>query len=96
VLSERVDGFAGFGHWLGCESDDGSGVNCVDKLASWQDAVEAVGDRLGGLRRHWHADEVIVAADGDVVGQYVDRRGNFWAVFVDGEAAAHFDGDELP
>ena len=92
MLQERGDGFALLGQRMRREVDFAGRVDRVDHLSRRQRAAEAVGDLLGGLRRHRHADEVVVAADGEVIGHDFDR-GN--ALLALGRLAAEFHDFEL-
>ena len=77
MLGERGDGFTGLCHRVWSELQFGVLIDGIDHFACRQDAVEAIGNLLSGLRRHRHADEIVIAADGQVVGHHLHRSGDF-------------------
>ena len=95
MFGERGDGFAGLGHRVWSELQFGVLIDGVDHFARRQDAAEAIGDLLSGLRRHRHADEIGIAADGQVVGHHFDRGGDFAFAAAVFESTADFDCFEL-
>ena len=82
----------GFGERVRREVDFAGGVDGVDNLPRGKRAAEAVSDLLGRLRRHRHADEICVAAYGEVIGHYLDGGNDPIAV---GRLTAELDDLEI-
>ena len=73
MLEERGDRFAILGQRMRRKTEFCLLIDRVDHLSRRQNAAEVIGDLLCGLRRHRHADEVVVAADGQVIGHDLER-----------------------
>ena len=77
MLKERGDRFAILGQRMRRKTQFCLLIDRVDHLSRRQNAAEAVGDLLCGLRRHRHADEVGVAAHRQVIGHDLERCRDF-------------------
>src|SRR3954468_20925689 len=67
MFDKSRDCFASLGHRMWGKPDLCNLIDRVHDLPRWKNATEPIGNLLGRLRRHGHANKIRVATDGQVI-----------------------------